>query len=66
MKSVLKDAVNKAEAEYRASPTPDNYRKLHAQDKAYELGWMLFGNTFRWLESEKEEDYIKRLKSEEK
>ena len=52
MKSILKAAVNKAEAEYRTNPTPDNYRILHEKDKAYELGWMLFGNTARWLESE--------------
>ena len=50
----MKDAWNKAEAEYLALPTPGNYRILHEKDKVYELGWMLFGDTAKWLESEEE------------
>ena len=43
MEKLMKDAWNKAEAEYLALPTPDNYRKLEEKAKAYELGYMLFG-----------------------
>jgi hypothetical protein len=53
MKDDLQNAWDRASSEYTANPTPDNYRNLDGKAKAYEMGYMLFGESERWTNAKK-------------
>lgn len=48
MQKQFQERIDQASKIYTDNPTPDNYKKLEAAYKQYELGYMLFGTSDKW------------------